>query len=134
MAAGGRLPKVEGATQLGGDAASSEESYLYQRLGAWGRQMSWLREAEAACLVACEQRPTNSFSVVSQPHPLRRQGENPILEASFPPFSTQDYKRYFDLVLQVGPETALSGCFIACMQMKPPRVPHKTLHSCKHKA
>lgn len=114
--------------------ASSEESYLYWGSGARARRMPWLREGEAGCLVACERRPTNSFSVVSQPHPLRRQGENPILEASFPALSIQGRERYFYLVLQVGLETPLSGCFIACMQIKLSRVPHKTLCSSKPQA
>lgn len=100
-------------------------------LGAGGRQMLWLREGESACLVACEQRPTNSFSVVSQPHPLRRQGENPLLEACFPALSIQDQERYLYLGLQVGLETSLSGCFIACLQINSSRAPHKTLRNSK---
>lgn len=96
--------------------------------------MPWLREGDAACLVACERRPTNSFSVVSQPRPLCRQGENPILEASFPYLTIENQERYFYLVLQVDLETSLSGCFIVCIEIKPSHVPHKALHSSKPEA
>lgn len=116
----GELPCRAAPCNAANPNASSKESYLYRGLGARGRQMPWMREGEAAYLVACKQRPTNSFSMVSQPHPLRRQGENPILETSFPALLIQDQERcFFFLVLQVGLETSLSGCFIACTQRKP---------------
>lgn len=103
-------------------------------MGSWGRQMPWMREGEAARLVACKRRPTNSSSVVSQPRPLRRLGENPILEASFPDLTIENQERYFYLVLQVGLETSLSGCFIVCVEIKPSHAPHKALHSSQPEA
>lgn len=57
-------------------AVPGKEPYLYRGAGGAG--------GEAAGLVARERRPTNSSSAESQPRPLHRQGEEPILETSFP--------------------------------------------------
>lgn len=89
---------------------------------ALGRREPYLQLGKAG---ACSP-PTETYKQLpgeSQPQPPRRRGDEPVLETSFPAPSIQDPGRYFYLVLQVGLEASLSGCFTACVQIKSARVP-----------
>jgi len=118
LAAGERLPEPTAESRQQGKGCSQGAALR----NALGRREPYLQLGKAG---ACSP-PTETYKQLpgeSQPQPPRRRGDEPVLETSFPAPSIQDPGRYFYLVLQVGLEASLSGCFTACVQIKSACVP-----------